>query len=512
MNRIFYLSFVALALISFSCSEDDENFTPQEQPSACAKPGPPSFTQQPHGKYDGSSFHIQLQADIPSNVYYLISETELEDKAPEKVKAKVLTDTELLAANSVTISCDEAGKDFDIEIGGLPLDTRLFAYLIAESFELDTLLQAEISAFSFSIVEDTGSVVTCELPGPPAFTTAPKGLYGATSFDFQIKPDIPSVAYYIISKSEISDKSPDNIMKKVQESTDFLVADSVKIPCDSLAKAFTISIDSLPQETQLYAYLVAGSYITDRVLQDEVTEFSFKTQTKLSTETYYSPLKGRDALYVRYLPDEAAFKYPENKVHPLIIFLGGNGEVAPPGQINVIQNGSIPKYIDMGNDIPFIVIAPEHNEEDWNIDFIHEMVEYAMENYSADPDRVIITGMSGGGIGTLSYAINHPEIPAAIVPISGEGETDKACAMVNMAVWAFHNTNDPKVPMEGSIDMINALKNCEPAPSKEVNLTIFADEGHNCWIRVYNPESNMWEYDTSVEPINIYDWMYEQSK
>lgn len=511
MNRFLYFSFVVVALFFWTCSEDD-GFTPLEHDSKCKEAGPPAFLKHPSGIYDGSNFKIQLQTDIPSIIYYFISDFEITDKNAENVKARALSGSGLIAANTIQLYCEDIEKDFLIETGQLPEKTKLYAYVTAESFVSDTLLQQEVGAFTFSINEGTDSVVTCDLKGPPAFTSEPQGLYGTTSFDFQVRTDIPASVYYIISKNEITDKSPANIKQKVLDGSNFLVADSTRISCDSLSKTLTITASDLPKETQLYAYLVTESYVSDTVLQAEITEFAFTTQARQTTESFFSNVKGRDALYVRYLPDEDAFKYPENKVHPLIIFLGGNGEVSPPGEIYLIQNGSIPKYIDSGNDIPFIVIAPEHNEEDWNIEFIHEVVEFAMERYSADPNRVIITGMSGGGIGAFSYAISHPEIPAAIVPISGEGETSEVCALTDMAVWAFHNTNDPKVPTSGSIDMINALRNCNPAPSKEVNLTIFADEGHNCWIRVYNPESATWEYDTSVEPINIYDWMYEQSK
>ncbi|UII30735.1 hypothetical protein LVD17_20795 [Fulvivirga ulvae] len=512
MIRFLYFSFVVLALFFWRCSEDDGNIIPGEPDGKCAEAGPPAFLKQPLGVYDGNRFKIRLQTDIPSVLYYFISDFEITEKDAENIKARALSGNGLVTANTSQITCEEAGKDFDIAIGQLPKNTKLFAYVTAESFVSDTLLQEEVGTFTFSINEDSDSVVTCELHGPPAFTFEPKGLYGTTSFDFQVKTDIPSSLYYIVSKNELSDKSPANIKQKVLEGAGFLMADSARISCDSLSKTLTITVNDLPKETQLYAYLVAESYASDTLLQDKAVEFVFTTHTSQTTETFFSNIKGRDALYVRYLPDEAAFKYPENKIHPLIIFLGGNGEVAPPGEIKVIQNGSIPKYIDSGHDVPFIVIAPEHNEEDWDVAFIHEVVEFAMENYSTDPSRVIITGMSGGGIGTFNYAISHPEIPAAIVPISGEGDVDAVCVLSDMAVWAFHNTNDPKVPTSGSIDMITALQGCSPVPDKEVNLTIFADEGHNCWIRVYNPESVTWEYDPSVEPINIYEWMYQQSK
>ncbi|ELR68792.1 Hypothetical protein C900_05805 [Fulvivirga imtechensis AK7] len=323
---------------------------------------------------------------------------------------------------------------------------------------------------------------------------------------------MPATVYYVISDTEITDKTATNVKEAALSDTGFISASFITVSCQNIDSTNIVTIEGLPEETELFTYLVAESYATDTVLQNEVTAFQFKTKKRLDIETYQSPMKARAVLYVRYVPDEVGFIHPEKKLLPLIIFLGGNGEVAPPGEIKLIQNGSIPKYLNDGHDIPFIVIAPEHTEEEWDVDFIHEVVEYSLETYAVDPNRIIITGMSGGGIGTLSYAMAYPEIPAAIVPISGEGETEQACKLTDLAVWAFHNQEDPKVPSAGSVEMINAIKACDPGPLKEVNLTIFLDEGHNCWIRVYNPDSNMWELDPSVEPVNIYDWMLGQSK
>ena len=352
----------------------------------------------------------------------------------------------------------------------------------------------------------------CEAVGPPEFLTSPEIFYGRSSATIHVQTNMPATVYYVVSDAEISEKTSVTVKEAALSNTGFISASFFTVSCQNIDSINSVTVENLPEETELFTYLVAESYEKDTTLQNEVTSFQFTTKKRLDTETFRSSVKSRDVLYVRYVPDEEGFIHPEKKLHPLIIFLGGNGEVAPPGEIKVVQNGSIPKYISDGYDIPFIVIAPEHTEEDWDVNFIHEVVEYSLDTYSVDPSRVIITGMSGGGIGTLSYAMAYPQVPAAIVPISGEGEIEQACKLTNMAVWAFHNQEDPKVPSTGSINMINAINACEPGATKEANLTIFQDEGHNCWIRVYNPDSNMWELDPSVEPINIYDWMLEQSK
>ena len=178
-----------------------------------------------------------------------------------------------------------------------------------------------------------------------------------------------------------------------------------------------------------------------------------------------------------------------------------------------MQNGSPLVYVTRGNDLPFYVIGPEHNTNYWNVDFLNEMITHAIKNFPIDPKRVIITGLSGGGNGALNYAMKYPEIPAAIVPIGGwADDPSQICNTTDMAVWLIHNENDHKVSTNSSVRLYDALNECNPPSSKEVKLTLFKDGGHNAWHRIYDPNHNDWTKDTSIEPFNIYDWMYEQKR
>jgi predicted peptidase len=80
-------------------------------------------------------------------------------------------------------------------------------------------------------------------------------------------------------------------------------------------------------------------------------------------------------------------------------------------------------------------------------------------DYSIDDDRVYLMGHSMGGYGTWSIAVNHPDLFAAIGPISGGGTPFsrlrlKAIARVPWIV--VHGDNDPTVPVEESRKMVKA--------------------------------------------------------
>ena len=195
----------------------------------------------------------------------------------------------------------------------------------------------------------------------------------------------------------------------------------------------------------------------------------------------------------------------------MIIFLGGLGEVAHGNKtINLIRNGSLPEYISKGNDVPMIVLSPQHVTQEWNVQMVEESINYAIKNYPIDENRVYLVGTSAGAFGGIDYAQSYPNRLAAIVPISGGGKNDEACKLKNMAVWAFHNQHDHIVSPGRSVTFIDALTNC--GPSKEVKLQLFPDAGHNCWKRIFDPKHEDWAKTPNMERVDIYQWLLQQSR
>ena len=81
--------------------------------------------------------------------------------------------------------------------------------------------------------------------------------------------------------------------------------------------------------------------------------------------------------------------------------------------------------------------------------------------YSIDDDRVYLMGHSMGGYGSWSVAVNHPDLFAAIGPISGGGtpfSRPKLKAIAHVPWIVVHGDNDPTVPVEESRKMVKAGK------------------------------------------------------
>src|SRR5207244_7702516 len=111
------------------------------------------------------------------------------------------------------------------------------------------------------------------------------------------------------------------------------------------------------------------------------------------------------------------------------------------------------------------------------------------KEFSIDPKRLYITGLSMGGYGTWDLISRHPELFAAAAPICGGGDEDQAEKIAKLPIWIFHGAKDQAVPVERSRNMVTALKKAGGEPK----YTEYPDVGHDSWVRAYkDPELFAW--------------------
>ena len=133
----------------------------------------------------------------------------------------------------------------------------------------------------------------------------------------------------------------------------------------------------------------------------------------------------------------------------------------------------------------------------WNTDDLNLLVEYLKENYRIDEDRIYLTGYSMGGFGTWASAIAYPKRFAAIAPIAGGGDPQKAEAIKHLPIWVFHGQKDTRVPHKRSEDMVKALKS---KGATKVKFTSYPDQGHN---RVLG---------LAINHLELYKWLLSHSR
>lgn len=118
--------------------------------------------------------------------------------------------------------------------------------------------------------------------------------------------------------------------------------------------------------------------------------------------------------------------------------------------------------------------------------------------FSLDPDRIYVTGISMGGYGAFDIVTRYPNRFAAAYPICGAGDPRKAPAIAALPLWAVHAADDPTVPVAGSRDMINAMKQAGGQP-KYTEYPVSQRIGHGAWT------------PAAKEP-GLVAWLYSQAR
>lgn len=202
--------------------------------------------------------------------------------------------------------------------------------------------------------------------------------------------------------------------------------------------------------------------------------------------------------YYEYLPTN--FSKSSGKF-PLLIFLHGAGEKGNgKDQLDRAVKFGPGREIDRGKNFPFVVLSPQTRDW-WNSKELNDFIDYAIKNYNIDPNRIYMTGLSMGAMGTFAYAASYPDKLAAMVGIAGSADNSKVCRYSHVPLWAFHGDQDPTVSVNGSKNLVAAYNRCSPSPSVKAKLTIMPGQKHWGWNDVYNGSKG-----------DIYGWMLQFSK
>lgn len=208
--------------------------------------------------------------------------------------------------------------------------------------------------------------------------------------------------------------------------------------------------------------------------------------------------------YWEYLPPD----YNSNtNNYPVVFFLHGLGERGT--DLNLVLRNGPPKHVKNGYKFPFILISPQlkSNFGSWPASYIDNVIEYCRTYLRIDPSRIYLTGLSLGGGGVWGYAQDPNLVKklAAIAVVCGSASNpSKACNLTatNLPVWAFHGDADNTVNMSKTVNMVNAINACVPAPNPLAIKTIYPGVGHNAW-------DNAYRTDHVLHNPNVYEWLMQ---
>ncbi len=204
------------------------------------------------------------------------------------------------------------------------------------------------------------------------------------------------------------------------------------------------------------------------------------------------------------------------KSYPLLISVHGGGQYGNGAlDLPILLNDGIPQLLDEkifppdflvnGKHYSFIILAPQLKQFPVAQD-IKDVIDYARKTYRIDTTRIYLNGLSNGGAASCLAAGTFANNIAAIVPVAGEFNYDPVCSSLaknKVAIWNFHNSNDPVIDVSSATHFIASINSFSPVIVPR--LTIFESNVHDAWTKAISPkykENNM----------NIYEWMLQYAK
>ncbi|MGE5610311.1 MAG: prolyl oligopeptidase family serine peptidase [Bacillota bacterium] len=221
----------------------------------------------------------------------------------------------------------------------------------------------------------------------------------------------------------------------------------------------------------------------------------------------YTDSAGKTLLYRLFKPDH----YDRQRQYPLILFLHGAGGRGNDNQSQVVD-GDITATSYASEAIqakyPCFILAPQCPidqrwvEVDWSapthtqppqpsqgLQLTMALLSRLQKEFSLDPHRLYVTGISMGGYATWDLIARYPTYFAAAVPVCGGGDETTADRIVRLPIWVFHGAQDPTVPAARSRNMVSAIRRL----GGNALYTEYPHVDHHSWLHAYtDPDLLPW--------------------
>ena len=131
-------------------------------------------------------------------------------------------------------------------------------------------------------------------------------------------------------------------------------------------------------------------------------------------------------------------------------------------------------------------VSPSSSYSEFQLlDWATNLVGYLEGQFSIDPDRFYVTGLSMGGFSTFAMLARYPDLLAAAVPMSGGwvwNSLSDFLQSLRVPVWNFHAADDGSVPVSYSDQTVSALRGL----GVNVIYTRYQSGGHGIWSVAYS--------------------------
>ena len=193
--------------------------------------------------------------------------------------------------------------------------------------------------------------------------------------------------------------------------------------------------------------------------------------------------------------------YDSTKKYPVHLFLHGAGERGNDNESQLIHGSNLFLKENNQKKYPSFVIFPQCPKNDWwgghydtyKFDYqvknskalklvINLMDEFIMRS-DVNKNKIYVSGLSMGGMGTFSILSQRPNMFAAATPICGDGDPKSVKSFAKkVPIWIFHGALDRVVHPNRSLIMAQSIIEENGSP----RVTIYENVYHDSWNNAFD--------------------------
>jgi predicted peptidase len=196
--------------------------------------------------------------------------------------------------------------------------------------------------------------------------------------------------------------------------------------------------------------------------------------------------------------------YPKNydatKNYPLLLFLHGIGERGSDNEQQLTWGASLFQVDSIRDKYESFIVFPQCLSSNywfdaWGIGTLKDLTDALISEHKIDQEKIYIGGLSMGAYGTYSMVAAYPQLFAAAIAISGDGDEHKAPQMSKTKWRIFAGRKDNVVSSDKSQKMARALANS----GASVSFTLYPQADHvGSWVNAFKePDFCSWLFAVS---------------
>lgn len=225
----------------------------------------------------------------------------------------------------------------------------------------------------------------------------------------------------------------------------------------------------------------------------------------------------------------------ENVLYPVVITLHGLGDCGDDNYRHISHRLATSWGLDdFQEKHPCYIFSPQCPEgSNWQSTKVYQGVMYLLDSllnhYPIDRERIYLTGVSLGGMGTWNYLVYNPELYAAAVPVCGALFTNGGLlkkqveSFRHVPIWNCHGSDDEVVRTDESRKIFNTYLEFSEYPlfthhfyrdqfnlGEELINEYIADHCELIYSEIPNVGHNAYSYAYYTRQIK--EWLFHQRR